>query len=74
MAKPEAEESERGYAQEHRDTKDVPYYIPDLTGKINPEIRKILERYSGIPSKDVVKHVHDIVSSLFKHQVVSEDY
>jgi len=46
--------------KEYESTKTHAWYVPNIDSKVTPEVRRLLENYSNIPSQDVLKHVHDI--------------
>lgn len=43
----------------------VPWYI-DEPSEISPQAREILEKYSKIPSQEIIPHILQVVSSSFR--------
>jgi hypothetical protein len=46
------------------DTRQLPYYLPQLQ-EVKDPLRKILEEYSGIPPSQVLDHLWRVVCSKF---------
>ncbi|CAF9936426.1 hypothetical protein IMSHALPRED_010746 [Imshaugia aleurites] len=65
---PESEKQETSdpdWSKAYRETKNVPWYRPNIDKKVTPETRKLLEQYSNIPPSQVLQHVHTIRDKLW---------
>ncbi|KAG4428352.1 hypothetical protein IFR05_016167 [Cadophora sp. M221] len=58
------ETSEMSYATKFVNDKDVIWYKKNIDHKVTPEVREMLEEYSGISANEVLQHVHKIVRNL----------
>lgn len=56
----EAEPGPNSMLSEDYDPHTLPWYEPKLTD-VEPEARELLEKYSKIPSDEVVQHVNSLV-------------
>ncbi|KAJ5547924.1 hypothetical protein N7513_005158 [Penicillium frequentans] len=54
-------------------TRHQQWYDPDME-EVNPEIRDLLEKYSNIPSTEVVKHVNEIDIHDLRHSLISDRF